>query len=97
MVHGLGFSCIDKCTLPIGRRYIPNTSLDLGFGLRIFLNPGLNFLIAALVVFTALHFREHQLTDEFVLGELLVVLREFGVFCDELIQLGIDLRVSAQG
>lgn len=91
--HGLGPGGVDERPLAVRLGDVPDPLLDLGLDFRVLLHPLRDLLVAALRRFAALHFPEHELPNELLLRELLVVPVEIGVLLDELVDLGIDLRI----
>lgn len=71
--------------------------LDLGNDVRIFIHPLRQFPISAHRHLGALHFTEHQLSDEFIFAYRMVARVENRTLYDELIQPGFEFRVGSMG
>jgi len=76
--HCLSLGGVDERPLAVLRRDISDPLFDLGLDLGVLLDPRHDLLTAALRQFAALHLSEHQLADELLLRELLIIPVEIG-------------------
>ena len=83
MIHGFRFRGVDERPFTVRRRHVADTLFDLRFDLGVLFHPCPDLLVAAVRVFGLLHFAEHQLSDQIIFTESVVILDQLRILPDE--------------